>query len=255
MSRRTTTQMKQKISLTKDGSCSIGIMLTIDSPQVAELLSLCGFDWLLIDMEHTAISYGGAQRMIQAVGRRVPVLVRVAENRAGAITKALDIGSQGVVVPMVNTAEQAGLAVSAAKYPPQGKRGAGIARAQGYGLETTAYIATANEAVTVIAMVEHSEAVHNIESILDVNGIDGILVGPYDLSGSFGTLGEISSDAVQGAIQTTKLACAKRSIPFGMFAADTNARSAALDGCQFALLASDALVLGRAAQEITGGAR
>lgn len=240
-----------KLSLARNGSLSVGIMLTLDAPEAAELLSQCGFDWLLIDMEHTTISFSGAQRMIQAVGRRVPVLVRALQNTAEAITKALDIGSDGVIVPLVNTAEQARLAVSAAKYPPQGTRGVGLARAQGYGLDAAAYLASANETASVIAMVEHREAVQNIEAILDVAGIDGILLGPYDLSGSFGTLGETASEAVQTAIRTAKLACAKRSIPFGIFVADAEATGSALDGCQFALLGSDFLVLGRAAKELT----
>ena len=238
--------------LAKDDPCSVGIMLTLDSPEVAELLSLCGFDWLLIDMEHTAISYGGVQRMIQAVGRRVPVLVRTTGHEASAITKALDVGSDGVVIPGVNTPEQARRVVGAAKYPPQGTRGFGLGRAQGYGLEARAYAEAANRTASVIVMIEHQEAVRNVEAILDVAGIDGVLVGPYDLSGSFGTPGDTASDAVQAAIATTKRACAERSIPFGTFVAEAEAAGAALDGCQFALLGSDALVLGRAARELAG---
>src|SRR5262249_4692291 len=128
------------------------------------------------------------------------------------------LGVDGIIVPQVETAEEAARAVAAAKYPPQGVRSAGLSRAHGYGMNFSAYIEQANQSVSVLLQIEHFEGVRNIEPILNVSGVDGIIIGPYDLSGSYGKLGQIQDAEVQQAIDTVFSACKKQGIPVGIFA-------------------------------------
>jgi 2-keto-3-deoxy-L-rhamnonate aldolase RhmA len=124
-----------------DYAPAIGTIVTLETPDVAEMLSLCGFDWLFIDMEHGPLSPATTQHIIQAVGGDCSSIVRVPENSEVWIKKALDTGCDGVIVPQVKSAEDARLAVTATKFPPQGSRSVGIARAHGYGMSFTEYVA------------------------------------------------------------------------------------------------------------------
>ena len=133
----------------------VGTMLTIPSPEVAEMIAKCGFDWLFMDGEHAPLSTLEWQRLMQAAGRRCANVLRVPSLSERDIKKALDIGADGVIVPMVNSAEQARLAVEWSKYPPRGKRGIGLGRAQGYGLDFNDYLANANDDTVVIVQAEH----------------------------------------------------------------------------------------------------
>jgi 2-keto-3-deoxy-L-rhamnonate aldolase RhmA len=131
------------------------------------------------------------------------------------IKRALDLGPDGIIIPLVNTAEEAEAAVRAIKYPPVGERGAGMGRAQCYGLHMAEYLQNANDEVMTIAMIEHIKAVENIESILAVPGIDSIMVGALDLSGSMGMLGNTADPQVEEAVQTVLAACKKANVPAG----------------------------------------
>lgn len=199
------------------GDRLIGVVVTLPSPEVAELLSQVGFDWLWIDTEHGPFDALGAQRHLQAAAERVPAVVRVPWAEDVWIKKALDIGASGVIVPQVNTAAQARQVVAASKYPPEGTRGVGAARAHKYGLGFQAYVDAANQQTAVIVQAEHIEAVENIDQIVAVDGVDAVLVGPYDLSASMGKIGQVQDPQVQQAIEKIRQSCQAAGVRLGMF--------------------------------------
>ena len=173
--------LKEKL---KKGQAVIGTFISLGHPDVTELLSRLGFDWLLIDGEHSPIGLETMQVMMQAMnGSNCTPIVRPQWNDMVIIKRILDIGAHGVLVPWVNTKEEAEYAVSACKYPPKGLRGWGPRRA---GLFDPDYLQTANDEILVIVQIETKEAVSNVDDILSVEGIDACFIGPYDLSLSFG---------------------------------------------------------------------
>ena len=185
----------------KAGETLYGSWLTIGSTTTAEIVAGAGFDWLTIDMEHSAIGLTLAQEMIRAVEHRgVVPLVRVGHNQPNLIKRVMDAGATGVIVPMVNTADEAEQAVQSVKYPPRGFRGVGLARAQQYGFGFDEYQTWNRDNSVVIVQVEHFKAVENLEAILAVDGVDGFMVGPYDLSGSLGIPGQFDHPDVVAAL-------------------------------------------------------
>ncbi|MEZ0486389.1 HpcH/HpaI aldolase family protein [Fibrella aquatica] len=234
----------------------LGTIASLPSPELSELLSLAGFDWLFIDMEHGTMSIGEAQRIILALKNDCSALIRVAENNPILIKQALDIGADGIIVPLVNTEAEARQAVSATKYPPQGTRSVGIGRAHGYGLHFADYLRHANESVAVIIQIEHKQAVANLDDILAVDGIDGVFIGPYDLSGSLNQLGDIGSPDVQEAIQEVKTKCAKKGIPVGLFLQKPDTIQAELtSGVRFLAVGTDTFFVWNGAQQIISAFR
>lgn len=201
----------------------LGTLVSLPSPEVAEILAAVGFDWLFLDAEHGPLDCLTAQRMIQATGDRCPCLLRVPLADEIEVKKALDIGAAGIIVPQVGTAEQAAAIVQWCRYPPAGTRGVGIARAHGYGGYFGEYVQRANEEVSIVVQVEHIDAVRNVESIIEVAGIDAVFVGPYDLSASMGLMGQVSHAEVSAAIATVRDACSRRQIPLGIFGLDPEA--------------------------------
>ena len=180
---------------------TLGSWITLDHPGIAEIMAQAGFDWLTVDMEHSAIGIAGAQRLIQVIELSgVVPLVRVGDNDPIIIKRVMDAGAHGVIVPMVNSRSDAERAVASAYYPPRGKRGVGLARAQGYGADFEGYRKRSQERTVVIVQIEHIEAVNNLESILSVAGVDGFIVGPYDLSGSLGVPGQFDHPDVVSAL-------------------------------------------------------
>ena len=195
----------------------LGTMLTLPSPELAEIISSCGYDWLFMDGEHGNLSTLDWQRMLQAVAGRSAAIIRVATNSEREIKKVLDIGADGIIAPQVNTADEARHVVACCKYPPQGIRGVGLARAQGYGRNFADYMETANDRIAVIVQAEHIDAVNNIDQIVEVDGIDAVFIGPYDLSASMGLMGQVDHPEVVEAIDRVGRACQQRGIPLGYF--------------------------------------
>lgn len=193
--------MKLKQRLQKR-DVTVGSWITIGSTVVAEIMARAGFDWLVIDMEHSAITLDITQDLIRVIDLcGVPPLVRVGHNQPNLIKRVMDAGAHGVIVPMVNSRAEAEQAVGSVKYPPVGFRGVGLARAQKYGADFEGYRAWNQENSVVIVQVEHIKAVENLEEILDVPGVDGFIVGPYDLSGSLGVPGQFDHPDVLAALQ------------------------------------------------------
>jgi 2-dehydro-3-deoxyglucarate aldolase/4-hydroxy-2-oxoheptanedioate aldolase len=195
----------------------LGTILSLPSPEIAEAMALAGFDWLFIDMEHGAFEVQACQQMMQAVGDKAECLVRVPELTDAAIKKVLDAGAGGIIVPKVNTVDEASSAVAWSKYPPEGKRGVGATRATGYGIHFTDYVSRANNDLLVVIQIEHIEGVHNIEQLLEVEGIDVIFIGPYDLSASMGLMGQVDHPDVLNAIGKVEKACREKGMVMGYF--------------------------------------
>ncbi len=231
---------------------SLGSWVTIPSTDVIEILSSAGFDWLCIDMEHSSIDLEMAKLLILTIqANNMKALVRVPKNEEVVIKRVLDSGADGIIVPMVKTKEDAIQAVAFAKYPPVGKRGVGLYRAQNYGIGFKKYKKWVDEEIVIIAQIEHIEAVKNIEDILQVDGIDGTIVGPNDLSGSMGYPGEYYRDDVKKAILDIKLACEKFNKPYGfhVIESDPSKLQARIDeGCTFLAYSLDFFFLGDSAR-------
>jgi len=224
-------------------------MVTLSCPEVAEVLAGAGFDWLFIDSEHSPLEAQSMQALLQGAGPATPCLVRVSSSGELPIKKALDIGAAGIIAPQVNSAEQAEAVVRFSKYSPEGARGVGIGRAHGYGLRFQEYVATANESVAVIVQAEHADAVQNIESIVRVPGIDGVLVGPYDLSASLGKLGQIDHPQVTSAIDRVTQACRKADVRLGIFGTSSDAVRPYIEkGYTLITVGVDTMMLGQAAK-------
>lgn len=181
---------------------SIGSWLTLNSASIAEIMADAGFDWLCVDMEHTPTDYAEAQQMIMAIqSKGLKAFVRVGENNIRIIKRVLDAGADGIIVPSVNSAAEAQKAVDAVKYPPEGKRGVGLARAQSYGFDFECYRDVKSKEIKLIAQIEHINAIRELEAIIQTEGIDGTFIGPYDLSGSMGKPGQWDQEDVIIALQ------------------------------------------------------
>jgi 2-keto-3-deoxy-L-rhamnonate aldolase RhmA len=233
------------------GELLIGTIVSLPCPQIAELFARSGFDWLFVDGEHGPLSLSDTQLLLQAAQPHCPCVVRVAANDEVHIKQALDLGADGIIAPLVNDADTAARVVALAKYPPLGKRSVGIARAQGYGSTFAAYVAQANEAVAVIVQMEHIDAAANIDSILNVTGIDGVFIGPYDLSASMGKPGDIHDEEVQQQIEAVRQACLKQRMPLGIFGVDAAALQAFVSkGYTLIAAGMDTLLLGQSARNM-----
>lgn len=199
------------------GKVCLGATITMNSPTVAEIMSHVGLDWLWFETEHSSLTDDNVLSMLQATnGAGTSTMVRVPWNDKTMIKRALDLGPDGIIVPLVNSREEAEAAVKAMKYPPWGERGAGLARAQAYGLAMGEYMQSANEEVMTTLMIEHIKAVENIDEILKVKGVDSVMVGALDLSGSMNMLGNTADPKVEGAIQKVLAACKKAKVPAGI---------------------------------------
>ncbi|MGV0761704.1 HpcH/HpaI aldolase/citrate lyase family protein [Tistrella mobilis] len=179
-----------------------GFWLSLASPVASEALSLAGFDWLLFDGEHSPVDVAGVQPLLQAAATgTASAVVRPAWNDKVLIKRLLDIGAQTLLVPFVQSAEEAAAAVQASRYPPHGVRGvAGATRASRYG-QTEDYFAVANQEICVLVQVETGEALGRLEEIAAVDGVDGVFIGPSDLAASMGHLGRPGHPEVQAALK------------------------------------------------------
>jgi 2-keto-3-deoxy-L-rhamnonate aldolase RhmA len=235
----------------RGGETLRGVLLNLPSAAVAEILAAAGFDWLFIDGEHGAIDTRELVEILQAVERDIACIVRIPELGRGAIKRALDMGAAGVLVPQVETAEQAAEAVRLARYAPAGERGMGLARAHRYGFAFREYVAQANDAISVIVQAEHFRAVENIDGIAAVPGLDAVFLGPYDLSASLGHPGEIDHPRVVEAIDHVTRRCQAAGMPLGYFGVDANAvRPFMARGYTLICAGVDGVLLGQSAKRL-----
>jgi len=236
----------------KNNKLTIGSWITIGNSSVVEIMATAGFEWLCIDMEHTSIDLSTAKMLITTIhANDMKALVRVSKNEEVAIKKVMDMGADGVIVPMVKSKEDANMAIDFVKYPPTGKRGVGLYRAQNYGIGFEEYKKWVEEEAVIIAQVEHIEAVNNIEEIIDTDGIDGIIIGPYDLSGSMGYPGEYHRSDVKEAIAKVLSTCKEKNFPSGFHVIESDPiklQERIDEGCRFLAYSLDFFFLGDSAR-------
>ena len=241
------TSFKQRIA---QGKVLIGTIITLPSPEIAEIIKAAGYDWLFVDLEHSTLSIQDAQAILQATSPELPCLLRIPVNDEVWIKKSLDIGATGIFIPQIKTAEELQQTIQFAKYPPLGNRSVGIARAQGYGASFQSYIDEANDETVIIPQIEHIDAVKNIDEILHVQGIDAILIGPYDLSGSMGKIGQVNDPEVQKAIAAVKEKAQAANVPIGIFTAKAErAKQLMEDGYQLVLIGIDTMLFSAAVKK------
>lgn len=207
-------QLKSKLA---NSELTIGSWITLGHTAIAEIMAGTGFDWLVLDMEHSVLELSEVQTIIQVLDKqKCPAIVRLTSNQPDQIKRVMDAGATGVMVPMIKCAADAQAAVQSVYYPPRGQRGVGLARAQGYGASFTEYQHWLEENAIIVAMIEHVDAVHDIDAILSIPGIDAYIIGPYDLSGSMGRPGELNHADVQAAIELVLKAGQRTGKPGGI---------------------------------------
>jgi 2-keto-3-deoxy-L-rhamnonate aldolase RhmA len=235
----------------REGRQTLGTWIQIGHPAVAEALAGAEFDWIAADMEHTDIDNAAFANLARGLyGRGIVPMARVRENDTLAIRQVLDLGAGGVIVPLVHTAADAERAVAAAKYPPRGVRGYAFSRMNDWGRNFAAYADAANNEIAVIVMIESRQGVDNIDAILAVEGVDGVFIGPYDLSGSCGVPGQTSHPDVTRGCRRVLEACKTAGKAAGMHVVipdETAIRRAVADGFTFLALGVDTVFLGRGA--------
>lgn len=225
-------------------------------PSITETFARAGFDFIAIDMEHSTISLEQAQRIIAASqSEGVPCLPRPVSHSNDSFKPLLDSGADGLLVQMVNTPAEVEAIIGHLKYPPVGRRTYGVNRAQAYGFDFDTYIQKWNETSTFLIQVESIQAVENIEKLLGFDEIDGVMVGPYDISGSLGVPGQTSHPLVIEASRKVIAACERFGKSCGTQVADAspdNVQALFDMGHTFAILGSDLFVLWKWAEQMQG---
>lgn len=199
-----------------EGQVSMGSWIQIPHPSIAEILGQAGYDWVAVDMEHGAISPHQLPELFRALelGNTLP-LVRLAQSSPKDCKQALDAGAGGVIVPMVSSAQQLIAVRDACRWPPAGTRGVAFSRANLFGKHFDAYREEA-QAPVLVAMIEHGDAVASLDQILAVEGLDAILVGPYDLSASLGCTAQFDDPRFIAAMVRIKDECQRANVPSGI---------------------------------------
>lgn len=240
-----------------DGEVCAGPFLKIPSPEVTELAGIAGFDLVVIDLEHSQFSMETAVSVVRAAtARGIDAVVRTTENASAEISRALDLGASGLIVPHVSSVADARAVVQHARFHPLGERGMDLyARSAGWGgTERDAYLRHANEEILVGVMVEGAAAVDDLEDIATVEGVDLLFIGPYDLSQSLGFPGQISHPEVVGAIERAAATATEHGRVLGLYVddVDTAVRYREL-GVRFIGMANDADILRQAFSGIANG--
>ena len=186
----------------RDGEPVVGNWISIGHPKVAEVNGIVGFDFALIDTEHSTTTLDTVEDLVRALdyGSEPRPIVRVGGHDPVEIKRVLDIGVDGIMVPMVETAEEAEDVVSAMRYPPEGIRGVAVGRAAGYGSNFEEYMENANDELLTIVQIETERGVENAAEIAAVDGVDAMFVGPSDLSTSLGAMGDWESEELHEAM-------------------------------------------------------
>ena len=228
------------------GGNSIGSWMQIPHPSIAEIIGQSGYDWVAIDMEHGAISVHQLPDLFRALelGNTLP-LARLAHGKEKDCKQALDAGAGGVIVPMVESAEQLEKVRDATRWPPSGKRGGAFSRANLFGKHFDEYIHEAQQPL-LIAMIEHINAIENLDSILQVDGLDAILIGPYDLSASMGLTAEFESLEFMNVMQIIKNKTDSARIACGVHVvnpSEDELRQRVMNGYRFIAYSIDSVIL------------
>jgi 2-keto-3-deoxy-L-rhamnonate aldolase RhmA len=220
----------------------LGTIVTIDHPAIVEIARLAGFDWLWIDGEHGRFNEVSAAAACAVTAGGPPTFVRLPDRSATAIKRFLDIGCDGIILPQVSSPAVVDEIARAALYPPRGERSVGIARAQAYGAGFAEYLQRQDYAI--IVQIENVAGVRNAVAIAGHDAVDAVVIGPYDLSGSFGIPGAIEASQVVESVASVLAICKKAGKPCGIFAATAEkAKAYAKDGFDLIAVGMDCTVL------------
>jgi len=233
---------------------TFGSWLTFAAEAPAEVMAQAGFEWLVIDMEHSPIDVADAARLIRVVDLAgLPALCRLPTNDPVIAKRVLDAGAAGIIVPTVESVADAQRAVDSAYYPPIGRRGVGLARAQAYGGSLEEYRARLGDHLVVICMIETRAGMEAAPEIAKLPGVDGLFVGPYDLSASMGRIGELDHPDVRAAERRIRDAGRQAGIACGLHIVHHSpeaVRRAIDDGYTFLALGVDMIFLRETARAV-----
>ncbi|MBI9082639.1 MAG: 2,4-dihydroxyhept-2-ene-1,7-dioic acid aldolase [Desulfobacterales bacterium] len=235
--------LKKKLT---EGRPTVGGWMQIPSSDVAEIMGRAGYDWVAVDMEHGAFSNQILPDIFRALelGGTLP-MVRLGRVGKLEIKKALDSGARGLIFPMVENGTQLARAISSSLYPPAGERGVGFSRANLFGKHFEDYRKNADQLI-LVAQIEHINAVNALDDILAVDGLDAIIVGPYDLSGSMDLTAQFDHPRFIEALVTIREASKRHGVPMGLHIVEPDEetlRSKIADGYQFVAYGTDAVFL------------
>jgi 4-hydroxy-2-oxoheptanedioate aldolase len=218
-----------------------GIWMVSGSTTVTEALSVAGWDFLVLDLEHAAVSAWNVSDHLRAAQMGgTPVIVRLADANPGFVKQALDAGAQNLMFPFIENAEEARQAVALTRYAPEGSRGlARVMRASRYGTNS-AYAKEANASISIIAQLESMQALGNLADVASVPGVDALFIGPGDISASLGLAGEVGHPEVIATLHKGFEACRKLGKSVGTILPNAQSvKSAFASGCTFAAVSSD----------------
>lgn len=229
---------------------TIGTWMQIPNASVAEILSANGYDWIALDLEHGSFSISQIPDIIRAIklNNALP-FIRVAQNHPKDIKQALDAGAEGIIVPMIDTLEQVKDFISWSSYPPEGTRGIGYSKANLFGKNFNQYFENINQDLVRVIQIENVKAISEIDQILSVSGIDAIMIGPYDLSGSMNLTGQFSHPDYLKVIETLQRKSLDFNVPIGthIVEPDQTRLKAEIDlGKKFIAYSTDAMMLNKA---------
>lgn len=233
-----------------------GAWTSFGQASITEIFAGAGVDFIGIDLEHSTISQEQAQRIIAAAqAGGCACLPRVASHNGEQIRRLLDSGADGIIVPNVTTPSEVAQILAWCKYPPAGRRGYGVARAQGYGMAFERYTAEWNARSAIILQIESIASVNVVEELLRPDGVDGVMVGPYDMSGSLGIPGRLADARVTEACARVVEACRRHGKACGTQLIEPTAEGIAAafaQGYTFVVLASDVFILWKWAARMRG---
>jgi 2-dehydro-3-deoxyglucarate aldolase len=228
--------------------------ISYSHPSITETFARAGFDFMFIDMEHSTISIEQGQRIIAASqSEGIPCIPRPVSHSNDYLKPLLESGADGLLIQMVETANQVNSLINDIKYPPVGKRTYGVNRAQAYGFDFDKYISNWNKTSTFLLQIESITGVENIEDLLSFDEVDGVMIGPLDIAGSLGVPGQTNHPLVIDASKKVITACERFGKSCGTQVADVNVNSvqALFDlGYNFAILGSDLFVLWKWAEQM-----
>lgn len=203
---------------------TFGGWISYREPAIAETFAMAGFDFIAIDMEHTTISIDDANRIITSIQSEGGVCVpRQVSHNNDYMKPLLEAGADGIMIPMVDTVDQVNTLLRNLKFPPLGRRSFGVNRAHGYGFDFERYITTWNDTGLFVIQIESIEAVENIDELVHIPGVDAVMIGPYDISGSLNVPGDTNHPKVREAGRKVVDACAKAGVSCMTQVADVTA--------------------------------
>jgi 4-hydroxy-2-oxoheptanedioate aldolase len=240
------------------GEPAIGILVSMPSPHTVQVLAHCGFDWLFFDMEHGPISIESTYAMINATaGSRAAPIVRVPWNVHWLAKPVLDAGAMGIIFPMIRSAAEAAEAVKSVRYPPAGERGFGpFYSSLRFGTDMLSYPDPADREIMCILLIEHRDAIDDIDNIVKVAGVDACLIAPFDLAMSYGYRDGAGHDEVQAAIAKAEQAILASPVYLGGLATTGELASGMIErGYRLILTGFDTMLLQRGAADILAAIR